>query len=105
MLKGNWFLVFALGLILSTSISLGQPISDGERADPAAAYPDDSPESDTNPRPLVTIQDSLGRIAEALEAANNKEKPTEERDQARRDLNAQENGVNTHATLLCPSSL
>ncbi|MGH6872967.1 MAG: hypothetical protein ACREHE_15835 [Rhizomicrobium sp.] len=56
----------------------------------AAHHAQTNPKYDFQPSPLIPVQDSINRVASAIETANNKRPTQEDRDNTRRNLEAQE---------------
>mgnify|MGYP003393868226 CR=1 FL=1 len=100
MSRRNWLPYAALGigcLLVTAAILIaailtqpGHQDRDATRhqANPAEAV--DHTAGEGQPPPFVTSQDYIGRIARALEAANTKDKPDEERRRETDDLKAQQ---------------
>jgi hypothetical protein len=94
MVKSYWLAMIALGLVLLSGHVNAQSISHNTGSNATAAKNSPEPKSDTQPPIPATIQNDIQRIANALEAANNKKQPPEEENRANRDLAAQESVAN-----------
>lgn len=90
MLRRYRRIVFALSGLAVAALADAQPIGRDASNREAAAQSEEQPQRDPSPARPVTIQDFLDRIAGALEAANTKPAPPEDRQRARDDLRAQE---------------
>jgi hypothetical protein len=88
---GGWGYLVAIGLGFALASSAWAEPPDGQpRSDATTQNTQQKPPAGTQPGFLPTVQDALQRIARSLETANAKEETPEERDTAKRDLDAQE---------------
>lgn len=90
MSQRDWlFILAAIGLALA-AIANAQPVGRDGAHQAAPNQGQAEPSNKPDPAPRFTIQDALDRVARAMEAANNQPKSADEREQAERDLAAQE---------------
>src|ERR1700753_657679 len=82
------------GLILALVLVASSVHAEGKRHDARASespqQANQNPPAEIKPSDLFAIKDQIKSVATALEAANNKKQSDEEKDEARRNLAAQE---------------
>lgn len=85
MLRRYWLpLIAVVGLILAA-----QQSADAQGSQGGTTKPQHAPQTQAQPTVAPALQDSLNRIGSALEAANNKQEPAKNAEQAKQNLEAQ----------------
>src|SRR5260221_2319181 len=94
MFRGWLLAAVTLGSVLLSEHAGAQDIGHHAGRNHGTSNNHRDPEANTQPSPLIAIENKIERIARAVEAANGKGQSAEEKDEARRNLAAQEKIAN-----------
>jgi hypothetical protein len=84
------FRCILLILVLAATAANAQGVGHDSRSQQRAEQANPKPQRSPQPSELMAVKDQIERIARAIETANNKKPSQEEKDESRRNLEAQE---------------